>query len=105
MDRVLAFCRTHDAVARLYLFMKDRMEEESTEPPDLPKYRLLDMYSSCTHSQVKPLIVDEFTWENSSLQVLVATIAFGMGLNCCNVQKVVHWGPSNDIESYIQGIG
>ena len=108
MDRVLVFCRTHDAVARLYLFMKDRMGEESTEPPgapDLPKYRLFDMYSSCTHSQVKPLIVDEFTRENSSLQVLIATIAFGMGLNCCNVQKVIHWGPPNDTESYIQETG
>ena len=32
---------TNDAVAHLYLFMKDRMGEESTEPPgapDLPKY-------------------------------------------------------------------
>ena len=37
---------------------------------------------------MKPLIVDEFTRENSSLRVLIATIAFGMGLNCCNVQFI-----------------
>ncbi len=61
MDRVLVFCRTFDDVSHLYL---DRMAEQLTEPPgapDHPKYRLFYMFSSCTHLDVKPLIINEFT--------------------------------------------
>ncbi len=108
MDRVLVFCRTFDDVSHLYLFMKDRMAEQSTEPPgapDHPKYRLFDMFSSCTHPDVKPLIINEFTKEKSTLRLVIATIAFGMGLNCYNVQRIIHWGPPSDIEAYIQETG
>ena len=33
------------------------------------------------------------------------TIAFGMGLDSTNVRNVMHWGPSSDIESYLQESG
>ena len=28
-----------------------------------------------------------------------------MGLNCYNVQRIIHWGPPSDIEAYIQETG
>ena len=31
--------------------------------------------------------------------------SFGMGLDCPNVHKVIHWGPSTDIELYCQETG
>ncbi len=34
--------------------------------------------------------------------MVVATVAFGMGPN---VRRVIHWGASSDIESYMQEIG
>ncbi len=70
MDRALVFCRTFDDVSHLYLFMKDRMAEQTTEPPgapDRPKHRLFDMFSSCTHPDVKSLIINEFSKEKNSL--------------------------------------
>ena len=39
------------------------------------------------------------------LRVVIATIAFGMGLDCPNVRRIIHWGPSNDVEAYIQETG
>ena len=39
------------------------------------------------------------------LRVVVAIIAFGMGLDCPNVRRVIHWDPSSDVESYIQETG
>ena len=36
---------------------------------------------------------------------MIATIAFGMGLDCPNVGRVFHWGPSGDIELYLQETG
>ena len=28
-----------------------------------------------------------------------------MGLDCPNVRRIIHWGPSNDVEAYIQETG
>ena len=41
----------------------------------------------------------------SSLHVVVATIAFGMGLDAPNVGRIIHYGPSDSIEAYMQETG
>ena len=44
-------------------------------------------------------------WKNSPLRIVCATIAFGMGINCDDVRQIIHVGPSDDAESYIQETG
>ena len=42
---------------------------------------------------------------DGNLRVAIATIAFGMGNDCPDIRQVIHWGPSADLESYIQETG
>lgn len=72
---------------------------------DLPQFRMLDMYTACTHPTVKETILQSLLDSNGTLRIIVATIAFGMGLDCPNIRRVIHWGPSGDIESYLQETG
>ena len=37
--------------------------------------------------------------------MLIATIAFGMGVDGKWVHRVIHYGPTKNVESYIQEIG
>ena len=107
-DRTIVFCRTYDSCADIYLYIRSRLAEEFTEPvgaPDLARFRLVDMFTACTERDVKEQIIGAFSLPNSQLRVVVATIAFGMGLDCPNVHKVIHWGPSTDIELYLQETG
>lgn len=64
MGRTLIYCRTQDACAQLYLWMNCCLGNDKTDPPnapDIPKYRLFDMFTSCTHPSVKAKILESIT--------------------------------------------
>lgn len=108
MDRVIIYCRTYEACSMVYLYFKASLGAESTEPVgtfDLAKFRLVDIFCACTTSAVKNTILESLCKPGSVLRVIVATIAFGLGLDCPNVRRVIHWGPSGDIEEYMQETG
>jgi len=39
------------------------------------------------------------------IRILIATIAFGMGIDCKDVKTVIHYGPSYNCETYLQESG
>ena len=64
----------------------------------------MDMFTSVTDSDIKETIIERFTQE-SSLRVIVSTIAFGMGLDCPDVRQIIHFGIPESKEVYIQEVG
>lgn len=108
MERVLIFCRRYEECADIYELFKCSLGIDFTEPigsPDLSVYRLVDMYTSITQKEVKDTILKAICNPMSHLRVVICTISFGMGINCPDIRQVIHWGPSEDIEAYIQETG
>ena len=108
MSRTIIYCKRYEEVTTIYRLFKRLMGKSFTEPvsaPDLPQYRLVDMYTKCTDVSVKEKIVDHFAQPDSRLRIVIATVAFGMGLDSPNVSNVIHWGPSASPEDYVQEIG
>ena len=98
MGRIIIYCRKYDEVTALYHFFKDKYFTHPPGSPDLVENRLVDMYTHCTHSSVKDKILAQFL-RVSPLRVVIATIAFGMGIDCHDVRQTIHWGVSEDIYS------
>jgi RecQ family ATP-dependent DNA helicase len=44
-------------------------------------------------------------YTNGEIDVVISTIAFGMGINIPDIRTMIHYNCSNDVESYLQEIG
>ena len=105
--RTIVYCRRFQDCSDIYCFFKSNLQECFTEPkkaPDLHKFRLVDMYLSCTDTVVQEEIISMFT-RKSCLRIVIATVAFGMGIDSPDVRQVIHVGAPSDIESYVQETG
>ena len=108
LPRVIIFCRRCEECAQLYRFFLSSMKEKFTEPagaPNIAMFRLVDMYTGSTRKSVQDSIIASFSKSDATLRIVICTIAFGMGIDCADVCQVIHWGPSSDIESYVQECG
>ena len=105
--RTVIYCRRFSDCGDLYMMFRKFLGKDFTEPkdaPDLPQFRLVDMYHSSTDPVVKDMILSRFSTQ-SSLRIVISTVAFGMGIDCTNIRQIVHLGPPDDVEAYIQETG
>lgn len=69
------------------------------------KHVLVKTLHSCTPEANKHNILESFQSDNGTIWLLIATIAFGMGIDYRGVHRVIHFGPSKNVESYVQETG
>ena len=105
-QHTLIYCQTRTQCALLWRMFMLQLGDKLffTGKPD-PKLRLIEMFHAETPSQVKDFIVTQTSKMKSHLRVLICTIAFGMGIDCKCFNRVIHFGPSKNLESYIQECG
>ena len=91
MEKTIIFCRTYKDCSWLFFF-RDTLEEEITDPvgfPDIAKIRLVDMFTACHTAALKDSILKSFSLPESRLRVVIATVAFGMGIDCSGVRHII----------------
>jgi superfamily II DNA helicase RecQ len=66
---------------------------------------LFGMFHHSTAQKNKNVIMENFCDVESKLRVVIATTAFGMGVNVPNVRVIVHWGAPHSIDGYMQQSG
>lgn len=102
VQQTLSFLREHkNQPGIIYCFSRKQVENLSDELNSygystLPYHAGLD--DEIRHKNQELFIQDK-------VQIIVATIAFGMGINKSNVRFVIHYDLPKNIESYYQEIG
>lgn len=66
-----------------------------------PRNRIVEMYHAGTPVSVE----DHMAIEDGHVRILICTVAFGTGVNCRSVRRVIHFGPSKSVELYVQECG
>ena len=50
-------------------------------------------------------VIKSFINPSSKLCLIIATTAFGMGIDCPNIRRIIHWGLPSTREDYAQETG
>ena len=108
LPRIIVYCKNKADCGTLYTYFQKNMGNDFTDPPGtsdkIVECQLVDMFFTGTESDVKSRIVANFT-KPSPLRIVIATTAFGLGIDCPDVRLVIHLGAPSDLESYVQGVG
>ena len=99
--QLLDICRGVGGSGIVYLRNRRRCEEVAE------LLRSEGISASFYHAGLGPLARTERqeAWKKGEIRVMVCTNAFGMGIDKPDVRFVVHWEPSDSIESYFQEAG
>ncbi|KAJ7386009.1 hypothetical protein OS493_012342 [Desmophyllum pertusum] len=63
---------------------------------------VLEMLHLCTPTTNKEHILESFQKEEGYIRILVATIAFGMGIDCKKVYRTIHFDQPRMLNAYMQ---
>ncbi|XP_070564310.1 ATP-dependent DNA helicase RecQ-like [Ptychodera flava] len=106
--RILIFCRKKRHCSELFEFFNTSLGEKGydcvTGETDY-KGRLFGMFHSKTDDDIKNHIISSFQDPDGIVRVVFTTVAFSMGMDVKGVHQVIHYGPSNDLDDYVQETG
>ena len=101
--RTLVFCQNYVDCSNLYANLVEYMGEDKTEPPGYPhllKHGMFTVYTRASTDSMKEKVMTAFC-SHSNLRIVIATIAFSMGIDCRNIYKIIHWGAPSKLEQYV----
>ena len=99
--KLLIFCSRYDDCYQFHRQFKAKIVEKIKKgaPPTYLSLEWLTCIPGVPRKKVKiTIIVSNFVNLDGKLRVVIANIAFGMGIDCPNIMPVVHWGPSETVQ-------
>ena len=66
---------------------------------------MVEMFHAGTPEAVKKHILCNMSQPKGHIRIVACTVAFGMGVDCKEVHRVIHFGPSKNLECYVQECG
>ena len=99
--KVLVFCRTKDDVRNIYQYFHKKFGKKYLHYKERP----YAMFHAMTLEAIKDFILSDFMEKEGVVRVLIATIAFGMGIDCKDLNIILHIGPPSNVENYFQQSG
>eukprot|EP00794_Sanderia_malayensis_P001779 gene1779-1983_t len=99
--RIIVFCRSHNHCRALFRLF----DQEFHHLYPNYKSRPYAMFHAGTDEEIKGHVINSMGKIDSSVRVVFATTAFGMGVDCKDVYHIIHFGPPGDIDDYLQESG
>lgn len=100
--KAIIYCRNIKSCSQIYALFRRKLEIKNSYIGQPSAQNCL--YAMFHHStpEKNP---KNFRRNNSKVRVIIATNAFGMGVNVQDVQRVIHWGASKSFQGFMQESG
>ncbi len=103
--KILIFTTSVHVCQQIYFWMMSLLDEDGYSGAVEIATRIVEMYHANIDEDTRNRIVETFVKVDSHIRVVVATIAFGMGIQIEDVDLVVHWGAPSTVLQYWQEAG
>ena len=74
-----------------------------TYPRGYPISRV-EMFTRVLIVDKRTQVLSSFSDSESPVKLIVSTFAFGMGVDICDIRRIIHWGLPTTIEGYMQEV-
>ena len=99
LNSVIIYCNRQQTTERIAQYLRTRLQYTST----YKNKSISDCYHAGLSTAQRKRVQTDFM--SGKLNIVVATIAFGMGINKQDVRAVIHYDLPNSFEAYVQEIG
>ena len=99
---------TMELISECYLFFNRHLGKQQYHPEgaeECAKNRMFTQYHAQYPVHEQERIIKEVVKTNSIIRYLFVTVAFGMGIDCPDIRRVIHIGPPRTMEEYFQEAG
>ena len=106
--KTVVFVRTYNDCSNIYLLLQQNLGDMFTNPrgyPNLADYRRVEMFTRVLTVDKRTQVLFSFSDSESPLKLIVSTSAFGMGVDICDIRRIIHCGLPTTIEEYVQEAG
>ena len=106
--KTVIFFRNYTDCSTLYHQLRIKLGKDFTFPPmypDFHQFRLIEMYTRASTLEMKEKVLSSLCNDKGNLRVVLATTAFGMGIDCPDIRSIIHWRPPGSLEEYAQESG
>ena len=105
-EKKVIYCQSIDSCAKFYrLFVSALQDDGYVGGERQASNCLFAMFHAKITDVQKASILESFAKPHGFCRILFATIAFGMGVNIQDIRMVIHYGPSHNLEEYVQECG
>lgn len=106
-DSIIVYCTRRDECERVAALLRTSLKSEAPVVETSKKRKRGDFQAEPYHAGLsasrRRAVQNRFM--SGELRIVVATVAFGMGINKADIRAVVHYNMPSSFESYVQEVG
>lgn len=106
-DSIIVYCTRREECERIASFLRTSLRSSKSLTHSTKKYKSVNPIAAPYHAGL--VASTRRTVQNAfmcgHLRIVVATVAFGMGINKPDIRSVIHYNMPKSFESYVQEIG
>ena len=99
--KTVIYARSINCVTDVYAWLLENLQQEAY----VNNQRMVAMYHAHLSEDMLHSTMADFRKPESTVRVIVSTVAFGVGIEIPDIRQVVHWGRLSSLMTYWQEVG